>query len=98
PAGKITLAAAQAADGALSEVVRIRKVSSEDLDHTVLTLAEALHNVYDRATVTIFGNVALATHGESVRNEVLGSGDASQPYHPFALRQSPLTFVAAGTP
>jgi hypothetical protein len=98
PAGKVTLAAAEASDAMLSEVVSIREVSNQDLDHTVLTLVDPLRNVYDRATVTIFGNVAPATHGETVPDEVLGSGDASQPYQRFALRQSPLTFTAAATP
>ena len=43
-----------------------------------LTLAEPLAYCYKRDTVTIYGNVAKATHGET-RVEVLGSGDASQP-------------------
>jgi len=41
--------------------------------------------------------VARATHGETVQ-EILGSGDASQPYQRFTLRQAPLTYVSASTP
>jgi predicted phage baseplate assembly protein len=50
-----------------------------------------------RAPVTIYGNVARATHGET-KTEVLGSGNASQTYQHFTLRQSPLTYVTADTP
>ncbi|MFC7737921.1 putative baseplate assembly protein [Roseomonas sp. GCM10028921] len=62
--------------------------------HTRITLAEALSGRYVRATVTINANVAPATHGETVR-EILGSGDARLAFQRFALRQSPLTHVAA---
>ncbi len=47
--------------------------------------------------MTIHGNVVKATHGET-RNEVLGSGDGSRALQTFALRQAPLTYVAASTP
>ncbi|NJP11715.1 MAG: putative baseplate assembly protein [Leptolyngbyaceae cyanobacterium RU_5_1] len=47
--------------------------------------------------MTIYGNVVPATHGET-KTEVLGSGDASQPYQSFTLRQKPLTYVSAPTP
>ena len=36
-------------------------------------------------------------HGET-KHEVLGSGDASQPFQAFHLRQAPLTYVSASTP
>jgi predicted phage baseplate assembly protein len=63
-----------------------------------MTFAGAgLHNLLDRPTVTIAGNVAAATHGETVE-EVAGSGDASRPFQAFALRQPPLTYVRAETP
>lgn len=41
-----------------------------------------------------FGNVVAAIRGESVRDEVLGSGDASVPLQSFTLKKSPLTYVA----
>ena len=40
--------------------------------------------------------MAPATHGETV-SEVLGSGNGSQPYQRFTLRQAPLTYVSAQT-
>lgn len=68
-----------------------------DTPHTTLVLAAALAYAYERDTVTIYGNVARATHGETVR-EVLGGGDASQALQRFTLRRAPLTFVSAPTP
>ena len=52
---------------------------------------------YARDTVTIYGNVVRATHGET-RNEVLGSGDGSKVLQTFQLRQPPLTYLAAPNP
>jgi len=60
-------------------------------------LANPLAYTYDLGSVTIYGNVVKATNGET-RNEVLGNGDASQELQSFALKQSPLTFVAAPNP
>lgn len=75
-----------------------------DTYHSVITLAGAtaqglsgLAYRYKRDTVTIYANVAHATHGET-RIETLGSGNAAQPLQSFPLRQSPLTHVSAPTP
>jgi hypothetical protein len=46
-----------------------------------------------RTPVTAFGNLVRATRGESVFNEVLGRGDASQAFQSFTLRKSPLTYI-----
>jgi Baseplate J-like protein len=65
--------------------------------HSTLVLANDLSYRYRLDTVTVYGNVVHATHGER-RTEVLGSGDASVPMQELALRQSPLTYVSAATP
>jgi hypothetical protein len=65
--------------------------------NTRLLLANNLAYCYKRDTVTIYGNVAKATHGET-RQEVLGSGNGSQPFQRFTLKQPPVTFVSAPTP
>jgi hypothetical protein len=46
-----------------------------------------------RAPVTVYGNPVRATRGESVFDEVLGSGDASRPFQSFALGNKPLTYI-----
>lgn len=65
--------------------------------YSVLVLApEGIQYRYKRATVTIYGNVVKATHGETF-NEILGAGDASKALQTFTLHQKPLTYVAAAT-
>lgn len=71
--------------------------SGEDTLHTTLVLANSLAYQYDSSTVTIYGNVAKATHGQT-QGEVLGDGDPSQPSQEFALHQSPLTYLPVATP
>jgi Baseplate J-like protein len=68
-----------------------------DAPHTTLELSDPLGFTYVRQTVTIYGNVVKATHGET-RREVMGSGDAAKELQRFALRAAPLTFVSAATP
>jgi hypothetical protein len=65
--------------------------------HTFLHPATAPAYSYKRDTVTIYGNVVRATHGET-RDEVLGSGDGSKVLQVFELRQPPLTYLAAPNP
>lgn len=59
---------------------------------TRLVFTSALTHSYKIDSMTIYGNVANATHGETV-SEVLGAGDASKRYQKLGLRQSPLTYV-----
>lgn len=62
---------------------------------TTITLNRAIA-AYVRDTVTIYGNVAHATHGESV-SEVLGDGDAARPLQRFTLKQPPLTYLQSAS-
>ena len=79
-----------------SESLTLQKVIVE-AGFTVLTFDRSLAYSYVRNTVTINANVALATNGETVA-EVMGSGDSTQAFQQFALRQPPLTYVSASTP
>ena len=47
--------------------------------------------------VTAFGNLLSATRGESVKSEVLGSGDAIQINQTFKLKNNPLTYLPSPT-
>lgn len=76
----------------ISEVVRLADISG-----ATLTLSPPLAKSYARDSFRLNANIARATHGETVQ-EALGSGDASQPYQKFNLRQSPLTYTSAPTP
>ncbi len=80
---------------AVSEQVIL--ASSEDVGaYTRMHLQTPLQHSYRRASVTVYGNVAPATHGET-RREVLGGGDAGAPLQRFVLRQAPLTYRPAPT-
>ncbi len=68
-----------------------------DTVHTTLQLATPTAYTYDRSTLTIYGNVVQATNGQTY-NEVLGSGDATQPFASFTLKQPPLTYVSDPNP
>jgi hypothetical protein len=85
-------------DATVTEVATIKSTTTENVTPSKLILSSALSNVFDRSTVTIKANVALSTHGETVANEVLGSGDAGQSYQRFTLRQPALTYTSADTP
>lgn len=63
-------------------------------DPTVIVLKDNVSNMFDPPTVLIYANVATGTHGET-RNETLGSGNGSQAFQKFELKQKPLTFIAA---
>lgn len=47
-----------------------------------------------RDATVVYGNVALASHGETVA-QILGAGNAAQPFQRFELKQAPLTYRAA---
>lgn len=71
--------------------------SGNDTLHTTLVLANNLAYTYDANTVTIFGNVVKATHGQT-QGEIVGDGDASEALQQFPLHQSPLTYLPVPTP
>jgi predicted phage baseplate assembly protein len=65
-----------------------------DVTHSFLQLSSPLSYLYKRDTVTVYGNVVQATHGET-RNEVLGGGDGAQEFQQFSLHQGPITYLPA---
>ena len=70
-----------------------------DATHTTLLLATTTAYSYKRnaSLQSNLGNVVKASHG-GTKNETLGSGDGTQAMQTFALKQPPLTFVAAPNP
>ena len=55
-----------------------------------------LVHVFERDTVVVYGNVALATHGETVQ-QLLGSGRAASSFQRFTLAHDPLTYVQSSS-
>jgi len=87
---------AEKEDPTVNEVAFIEAVAAEG-ERTRITLSKPLEHSYERTTVTINANIARATHGETVKNEVLGSGDGAKPNQRFALKRPPLTYISAPT-
>lgn len=90
-----------------SERVVIKQIDRSSGD-ALLTFEGPLSSVFWRASVSLNGNVALATHGETrleltsalsgdMFTETLGSGNAARPMQNFRLSQAPLTHVSAST-
>jgi predicted phage baseplate assembly protein len=65
--------------------------------YTHLVFESKLQRAYRRGSVTVKANLAPATHGES-HKEMLGGGDASQPFQTFPLGHAPLTYLVAPVP
>jgi hypothetical protein len=65
----------------------------EGQDFLVIDVASLAAIQPETRTAVMLGNVAQATHGETVRDEILGDGDASIPFQRFSLRKKPLTYV-----
>lgn len=79
-----------------SEIVELSDVSLVE-GYTRLSFKGELTHKYLCSTVRVNANLAAATHGET-REEIVGSGDATQSFQSFVLRQPPLTHVSAATP
>jgi hypothetical protein len=94
-AADLVLVGAREDDADVSERVTVASCAGSPTEITFQ--GAGLRNLLDRATVTIAGNVAPATQGETVE-EVAGSGDATRAFQAFTLRQAPLTHVRVDTP
>lgn len=68
----------------------------DDTLHTFVRLAVPLAYRFRRDSLTLYGNVVRASHGET-RSEVLGDGDSRVPGQTFTLKQGPLTYLPAVT-
>ena len=77
-----------------AEVLTLKEAFHEEA-LTTLRFTTALVNRYVRKTVTISANVVAATHGEVVKDEVLGSGEGTRPHQRFKLNKPPLTYVSS---
>ena len=79
----------------LNEVITLKSAEISGTN-SILILTGVLKHKYKRESVTIYANVAKATHGES-KTEILGNGDASKIFQKFTLKQKPLTYISAPT-
>ena len=96
-AGTIADAGGASTGVTASEVATLLQVT-HSRGYTTLTFAAPLAHPYVRSTLVLNGNVAAATHGETVSDEILGSGDGAATHQQLPIKKPPLTFVAAPTP
>jgi predicted phage baseplate assembly protein len=59
---------------------------------TTISLTRGLQNQYFAASTVVLGNVAEVTQGQTIRNEILGSGNGTA-FQSFTLKKSPLTYL-----
>jgi hypothetical protein len=60
---------------------------------TNLSLDPPLKYHYVKGFAEIYGNIVPASHGETVKDEILGSGDAAAIHQEFTLRKGPISYV-----
>jgi Baseplate J-like protein len=73
------------------------RILAGDKTRTFIKLGTELAYCFKRDTVSIYGNIVRATHGET-RREALGSGDGAKALQAFILKQPPLTHTSASNP
>ncbi|MGR0319591.1 putative baseplate assembly protein [Agromyces sp. ZXT2-3] len=97
-AGRTVVLAGTDSDGEpVAEALEVDSAAPLADGRTTIAFTTAPQHPPTRATAVVFGNVARATHGETVA-QLLGSGDARVPFAAFPLSQGPLTFVPADDP
>lgn len=73
----------------------VAAVPGEEPSLLAIDITPPLPAKLDGATSVLLGNVALAGHGETGREEILGDGNAATPFQRFALKRAPVTRRAA---
>lgn len=67
-------------------------------DYLAITLQPDSPFQFSASSAVLLGNVALASHGETVTDEVLGDGTASAAFQKFELQKDPLTYIPSAKP
>jgi hypothetical protein len=67
-------------------------------DYLAITLQADSPFQFSASSAVLLGNVALASHGEKVTDEVLGDGDAAAAFQKFELQKNPLTYIPSAKP
>ncbi|MEQ1742860.1 MAG: putative baseplate assembly protein [Candidatus Nitrotoga sp.] len=93
PGRKLILSGTTTAGDEVSEVLTLLKTEA-DGNTSKLFFTTSLQHQYQRGSVKLYANVALATHGETV-HQTLGSGAARLSNQRYTLKHTPLTFVGA---
>lgn len=76
------------------EIARVFDIAFKS-DKTYVTTELPLVHHYLKGYCEIRSNIVSVSHGQSVKKEILGSGDASLPFQKFTLEKGPLTFTSS---
>jgi hypothetical protein len=85
------------AHGGAVETMTLEKAEPDGADTALVFTTDLPPGQYDRDRVEIYGNVIRGTHGETV-HQILGDGQAAQPFQRFPLKHAPLTYVPSSDP
>jgi hypothetical protein len=83
--------------GGTVETMTLAKAELDGAGTALVFTTDLPPGQYDRDSVEIYGNVARGTHGETV-HQILGDGQAAQPFQRFPLKHAPLTYVPSSDP
>jgi hypothetical protein len=72
---------------------RVNIIKEANQDYLKIELSIDGSITLDRTSAVLMGNIALASHGETVSSEVIGDADPAIPFQEFTLKKSPVTFV-----
>jgi predicted phage baseplate assembly protein len=89
--------AAKTTQQAEARVLAAPPVPDTENNITTVALNKPLTNQYARAGMVLMANVAEVTQGETVKDEILGSGDGSA-LQSYPLKKKPLTYVPSTDP
>ncbi|MCX6674674.1 MAG: putative baseplate assembly protein [Methanothrix sp.] len=96
-AGRNLILTGETADGSNDPGIEVAQVDRVDNDsekmQTSLDLKDDLKKTYKIETVRIYGNIGRATHGEKIKNEIMGDGDSSNIFQSFSPNKPRVTFV-----
>lgn len=73
-------------------------IGAEMQEYLVLHLRTKADLDLATPSAMFLGNVAQASHGETVKDEVVGDGDATIAFQQFALKKKPVTFIPSANP
>ena len=93
PGRRLIISGTTTAGDEVSEVLTLLSTEA-DGNTSKLFFTTLLQHQYQRGSVKLYANVALATHGETVQ-QILGSGAARLSHQRYTLKHAPLTFVGA---
>jgi hypothetical protein len=85
------------ASGVTRSEVHVLKGVTHNNKRTKLEFQTKLSYSYKRDTLVLNANTVLATHGETVPKEVLGSGRGSVKNQHFTLKKPPVTFTSSSS-